>query len=109
MVDLSTPKAAASATWVMPGLARIRVSTPNEPGVKSRSAERRLELGEDLGLRAPHLIADVGRQLVEIELPLAASSAPSAARALALCMPSDLRHRLSYRGSSAVSSHPRLR
>ena len=35
-VDLSMPKAAASATWVMPGLARISVSTPKEPGVKSR-------------------------------------------------------------------------
>ena len=38
MVDLSTPKAAASATCVMPGLARISVSTPNEPGVKSTLA-----------------------------------------------------------------------
>jgi hypothetical protein len=38
MVDLSTPKAAANATCVMPGLALIRVSTPKEPGVKSKSA-----------------------------------------------------------------------
>ncbi len=68
MVDLSTPKAAASATCVMPGLARISVSTPNEPGVKSSSPSVTLELGEDLGLRAPHLVADVGRQLVEIDL-----------------------------------------
>ena len=67
MVDLSTPKAAASATCVMPGLARTSVSTPNEPGVKSKPRQRRLELAEDLGLRAPHLIADVGRQLVEID------------------------------------------
>ena len=37
MVDLSTPNAAASATCVMPGLALIRVSTPNSPGVKSKS------------------------------------------------------------------------
>jgi hypothetical protein len=38
MVDLSTPKAAASTTCVMPGLARTTVSTPNDPGVKSKSA-----------------------------------------------------------------------
>ena len=31
--------------------------------------ERGFELEEDLGLRAPHLIADIGRQLVEIDLP----------------------------------------
>src|SRR5581483_2458882 len=43
------------------------------------TGKRGLEIGEDLGLRAPHLVADVGGQLVEADLPfprLADSPAP---------------------------------